>query len=67
MIQFYKTAFYLAVQEENIEKVKLLLNDDKLDINLLNILNIFLIKFKIISFNQCLQKLQYVITKIGKH
>ena len=33
----YKTALYLAVEKENIEIVKLLLTNDKLDINLLNI------------------------------
>ena len=48
---FYKTALYLAVEKENIEIIKLLLNNDKLDINIINILNIFFIKFKIISFN----------------
>ena len=30
----YKTALYLAVEEGNIEIVKLLLTNDKLDINL---------------------------------
>ena len=49
---FYKTALYLAVEKENIEIVKLLLTNDKLDINIINILNIFFIKFKIISFNE---------------
>ena len=48
---FYKTALYLAVEKENIEIVKLLLNNNQLDINFLNIFNIFYIKFKIISFN----------------
>ena len=38
---FYKTALYLAVEKENIEIVKLLLTNDKLDINIINILNIF--------------------------
>ena len=47
----YKTALYSAVEKENIEIIKLLLNNDKLDINLGYILNIFYIKFKIISFN----------------
>ena len=61
------TALYLAVEKENIEIVKLLLTNDKLDINLLNICLIFYkiqnhifeyhsisyisIEFKIISFN----------------
>ena len=48
----YKAALYLAVEKENIEIVKLLLTNDKLDINLLNIIYIFFIKFKIISFNK---------------
>ena len=47
----YKTALYLAVEKGNIEIVRLLLTNDKLDINLLNILNIFSIKFGIISSN----------------
>ena len=41
----------LAVEKENIEIVKLLLTDDKLDINVGYIFHIFFIKFKIISFN----------------
>ena len=36
---FYKTALFLAVEKENIEIVKLLLTNDKLDINIINILN----------------------------
>ena len=36
-MKFYKTALYLAVEKENIEIVKLLLTNDKLDINILNI------------------------------
>ena len=51
IIIFYKTAFNLAVEKENIEIVKLFMTNDKLDINIINILNIFFIKFKIISFN----------------
>ena len=38
---FYKTALFLAVEKESIEIVKLLLTNDKLDINIINILNIF--------------------------
>ena len=38
---YYKTALYLAIEKENIEIVKLLLTNDKLDINVINILNIF--------------------------
>ena len=41
----------MAVEKGNIEIVKLLLTNDKLDINLGYILNIFFIKFKMISFN----------------
>ena len=44
LILFYKTALYLAVEKGNIEIIKLLLSNDKLDINILNIL--------IISFNK---------------
>ena len=40
--KFYQTALGLAVEKENIEIVKLLLTNDKLDINLGYILNIFL-------------------------
>ena len=40
-MKYYKTAFYLAVEKENIEIVKLLLTNEKLDINILNIFNIF--------------------------
>ena len=39
IIDFNKTALYLAVEKENIEIVKLLLTNDKLDINLGFILN----------------------------
>ena len=52
LIRFYKTALYLAIEKENIEIVKLLLTNNKLDINQRNILNIFFfIKFKILFFN----------------
>ena len=34
----FKTVLYLAIEKENIEIVKLLLMNDKLDINVLNIL-----------------------------
>ena len=46
LILFYKTAFYLAVEKENLEIIKLLLTNDKIDIN---IINIFLISFNIIQ------------------
>ncbi len=48
----YRTALFLAVEKENIEIIKLLLNNNKLDINLGYILNIFYIKFNILSFNR---------------
>ena len=38
--QLIKTAFYLAVERENIEIIKLLINHDKLDINLPYILEL---------------------------
>ena len=36
-----KSALYLAIEKENIEIVKLLLTNDKLDINILNIFHNF--------------------------
>lgn len=39
---FYKTALLWAVQKENIEIIKLLLINEKLDINSVYILNIFI-------------------------
>ena len=40
-IQCYKTALYMAVENENIEIVKLLLSCDKLDINHGFVLNMY--------------------------
>ena len=37
IIQFYKTALYMAVEKENIEIVNLLLNNNKIDVNIINI------------------------------
>ena len=37
---FHKTALCIAIEKENIEIVKLLLMNEKLDINLLNIFKI---------------------------
>ena len=60
-IWFYKTALFAAIEEENIEIVKLLLANNKLDINIINIFqlcfhsiqnHIILIAFKIIYFNE---------------
>ena len=42
IIYIYRTALYTAVEKENIEIVKLLLTNEKLDINVLNILFYFL-------------------------
>ena len=46
---FNKTAFYLAVEKDNLEIIKLFLNNDKLDINIPYILSsmILFIKFAI--------------------
>lgn len=45
------TAFFLAVEEGNIEIIKLLLTDDKLDVNILNIIkSILFFKFKNLIF-----------------
>ena len=46
IIYFYKTPLYLAVENENIEIIKLLLSNDKLDTNLGYILNIFIYKMQ---------------------
>ena len=47
---FFKTALYLAVEKENIDIIKLLLTNDKIDVNIINIYFKFIIKFKIIFF-----------------
>ena len=39
-IKIQKTALCIAIEKENIDIIKLLLNNDKLDINQLNIFNI---------------------------
>ena len=41
IIKLYKTALYLAVENENIEIIKLFLTNNKLDINILNILFLY--------------------------
>ena len=58
MFQWYsicklnKTAFYLAVEKRNIEIIKLLLNNDKLDVNIPHIFNITkFMKFHFNDFN----------------
>ena len=45
-ILFYITALYLAVDKGNIEIIKLLLSNDKLDINIMNVFNIYFIELK---------------------
>ena len=47
---FYKTALCLAVLKENVEIIKLLLTNDKVDVNIGFILTTFLIKFKFMNF-----------------
>ena len=39
----------MAIIKENVEIIKLLLSNDKIDVNILYIQNLFYIKFKIIS------------------
>ena len=43
------TALYMAVFDENVEIIKLLLSNDKIDVNILNIPILFYIKFEILS------------------
>ena len=47
-----KTALYHAVEEENIEIIQLLLSNDKIDVNILNILPAIFIRFKIKTLNE---------------
>ena len=47
---FYETVLFEAVLEENIEIVKLLLEHDKIDVNILNIMLIFSNKIDIHIF-----------------
>lgn len=52
-IKIHKTALCIAIEKENIEIIKLLLANDKLNINQLNISNInHSIKLTIKSFNK---------------
>ena len=37
ILRFYRTAFFTAVDKGNIEIVKRLLNNDKIDINIINV------------------------------
>ena len=38
---FYKTVLFTAVEKGNVEIIKLLLANDKIDVNILNIINSF--------------------------
>ena len=38
ILKYYETALYLAVEKGNIEIIKLLLENEKIDTNILNIL-----------------------------
>lgn len=46
-----ETPLFAAVKNENIEIVKLLLTDDKIDVNILNVLINFYYKINIMYFN----------------
>lgn len=37
MISFYKTALFSAIENDNLDIVKLLLSDNRIDINILNV------------------------------
>ena len=45
LIWLYIQALYLAVENENLEIIKLLLTNDKIDINIINIFFKYIIKF----------------------
>lgn len=59
---FYKTALFAAVEKENVEIVRILLTNDKIDVDVLNVLNTYIfnsilnlcifITFKILYFNE---------------
>ena len=46
LIKIHKTALYVAIEKENIEIIKLLLTNENIDINILNVFNIFLQNLK---------------------
>lgn len=50
-ILFHKTALISAIENQNIDIVKLLLANKKINVNFPYILNKNLIKFKVIYFN----------------
>lgn len=60
LFYFHETALFLAVKEGCIEIIKILLANEKLDVNKLNIFNIFVfLKFTILYFNEIrIQSLQ---------
>ena len=41
--KFYMTALYVAVKKENVEIVKLLLGNEKIDVNIINILIVLIL------------------------
>ena len=57
IIMFNRSPFYLAVERENIEIIKLLLTNDKLDVNYLYILFYLFLRFVIILFNSIIKHL----------
>lgn len=50
-INLNKTALYTAVENEEIEIIESLLTNEKIDVNVLNVLQYFYIKFKRRDFN----------------
>ena len=57
IIMFNRSPFYLAVERENIEIIKLLLTNDKLDVNYLYILFYLFLRFVIMLFNSIIKHL----------
>lgn len=50
-INLNKTALYTAVENEEIEIIESLLTNEQIDVNVLNVLQYFYIKFKRRDFN----------------
>ena len=59
---FYKTALYLAIEKENIEMVKLLLTNDKIDVN--EVYTVYIQIFNKIHQSKC--SISFQIKKILK-
>lgn len=57
---FFKTPFYFAIEQENIEIIQLLLENSKIDLQVM-ILFMFFIKFIYIYFNCVLFFLIYAV------